>query len=122
VPEHVEHFRYLYAGLEGHTALVPWMWTSAALGLVALVLLIVPSTRAREATLAAACGAVFVSLWIDKGLGLVVGGFVPSPLGAVTDYVPTWREATITAGVWALGAIMVTGFFKITAEVRGGDR
>jgi molybdopterin-containing oxidoreductase family membrane subunit len=122
VPEHVEHFRYLYAGLEGHTALVPWMWTSAALALVALVLLIVPSTRAREATLAAACGAVFVSLWIDKGLGLVVGGFVPSPLGAVTDYVPTWREATITAGVWALGAIMVTGFFKITAEVRGGDR
>ncbi|HEX7487233.1 MAG TPA: NrfD/PsrC family molybdoenzyme membrane anchor subunit [Vicinamibacterales bacterium] len=122
VPEHVEHFRYLYAGLEGHTALVPWMWTSAALALVALVLLIVPSTRAREATLAAACGAVFVSLWIDKGLGLVVGGFVPSPLGAVTDYVPTWREAAITAAVWALGAIMVTGFFKITAEVRAGDR
>jgi molybdopterin-containing oxidoreductase family membrane subunit len=122
VPEHVQHFRYLYAGLDGHAALVPWMWTSAALAVAALVLLIVPSTRAHEATLAAACAAVFVSLWIDKGLGLVVGGFVPSPLGAVADYGPTWREATITAGVWALGAIMVTGFFRITAEVRAGDR
>jgi molybdopterin-containing oxidoreductase family membrane subunit len=55
-------------------------------------------------------------------LGLVVGGFVPSPLGAVADYVPTWREGTITAGVWALGAIMVTGFFRITSEVRAGGR
>jgi len=122
VPEHVDHFRYLYAGLDGHTALVPWMWTSACLAVVALVLLIVPSTRTSEPTLAGACVAVFVSLWIDKGLGLVVGGFVPSPLGAVTDYVPTWPEMMITAGVWALGAIMVTGFFKVTAEVRAGER
>jgi molybdopterin-containing oxidoreductase family membrane subunit len=122
VPEHVAHFTYLYAGLDGHWALVPWMWTSAGLAVVSLVVLIVPSTRNREITLAAACAAVFVSLWIDKGLGLVVGGFVPSPLGAVADYVPTWREITITAGIWALGALMVTGFFKITAEVRAGAR
>jgi len=122
VPGHVEHFRYLYAGLDGHAALVPWMWLSAGLAIVSLGLLTVPSTRTREATLAAACAAVFVSLWIDKGLGLVVGGFVPSPLGAVADYVPTWREVTITAGVWALGAIMVTGFFKITSEVRAAGQ
>jgi Ni/Fe-hydrogenase subunit HybB-like protein len=122
VPEHVEHFRYLYAGLDGHAGLVPWMWTSSALAVVSLVILILPSTRRRDPTLAAACAAIFVSLWIDKGLGLVVGGFVPSPLGAVADYLPTWREVTITAGVWALGAILVTGFFKITAEVRAGSQ
>jgi len=122
IPEHVQHFRYLYAGLEGHAALVPWMWTSAGLVTVALVLLLVPATRARDATLAAACAAVFISLWIDKGLGLIVGGFVPSPLGAVADYVPTVREVAITAGVWAIGAAMVTGFFKITAGVRASDR
>ncbi|MCX6551991.1 MAG: polysulfide reductase NrfD [Acidobacteria bacterium] len=122
VPEHVLHFRYLYAGLEGHAALVPWMWASAGLAVVALVLLIVPATRSRDATLAVACAAVFVSLWIDKGLGLIVGGFVPSPLGAVADYVPTARELTITAGVWAVGAAMVTAFFKITTDVRASDR
>jgi Ni/Fe-hydrogenase subunit HybB-like protein len=122
IPEHVQHFRYLYAGLEGHAALVPWMWTSAGLVAVALGLLLVPATRARDATLAAACAAVFISLWIDKGLGLIVGGFIPSPLGAVADYVPTVREVAITAGVWAIGAAMVTGFFKITAGVRASDR
>ena len=46
---------------------------------------------------------VFVSLWIDKGLGLIVGGFVPSPLGAVTSYVPTLPEVLIVLGIWALG-------------------
>ena len=122
IPEHVRHFAYLYAGLDGHAALVPWMWTSAVLAVVALVLLVLPAARARDATLAAACAAIFVSIWIDKGLGLIVGGLVPSPLGAVADYVPTAREVTITAGVWALGAAMVTGFFKITAGVRAGDR
>jgi molybdopterin-containing oxidoreductase family membrane subunit len=122
VPEHVAHFRYLYAGLDGHAGLAPWMWTSAGLAVASLVLLILPSTRNRDAAVAAACAAIFVALWIDKGLGLVVGGFVPSPLGAVADYVPTWREVTITAGIWAIGAIMVTGFFKITSEVRAGNR
>lgn len=118
VPDHLKHFTYLYAGLDGHTALVPWMWTSAAFALASLGLLLVPATRRRETTLAIACAAIFVSVWIDKGLGLIVGGFVPSPLGAVTDYVPSVREVAITAGVWALGAAMVTGFFKITADVR----
>jgi len=122
VPEHVRHFTYLYAGLDGHAALVPWMWASAALALAALVILVVPGARRRDSALAAACAAIFVSIWIDKGLGLIVGGLVPSPLGAVADYVPTAREALITAGVWAVGAAMVTGFFKITASVRSADR
>jgi Ni/Fe-hydrogenase subunit HybB-like protein len=122
IPEHVRHFTYLYAGLDGHALLVPWMWASAGLALVSLVLLIVPATRASDATLATACAAIFVSIWIDKGLGLIVGGLVPSPLGAVADYVPTARELLITAGVWAIGAAMVTGFFKITAAVRASDR
>jgi len=122
VPEHVRHFTYLYAGLDGHAALVPWMWVSAALALAALGLLVVPGTRRRESTLAAACAAVVGSIWIDKGLGLIVGGLVPSPLGAVADYVPTTREILITAGVWAIGAAMVTAFFKITAGVRSAHR
>jgi molybdopterin-containing oxidoreductase family membrane subunit len=55
-------------------------------------------------------------------MGLIVGGLVPSPLGAVADYVPTLREIMIAAGVWAVGAAMVTGFFRITAGVRSADR
>lgn len=118
LPEPLDPYRYLYFGLGGHAALTPWIWVSIGLAVAALALLLAPSTRGRTATLAAACAAVFVSLWIEKGLSLVVAGFVPTPFGEVPAYGPTWREATIVAGVWALGAGMVTVFFRIAAAVR----
>jgi len=96
------------------------MWTSMMLSAIALVLLIVPSTRRNEKALAWTCGMVFLSLWIDKGLGLIVGGFVPSPVGAVTGYVPTIPEMSIALGIWAIGFLMITVFYKITLSVREG--
>ena len=118
IPEHVEHFEFLYFGLDGNATLMPWMWTSSVLALASLVALLVPSVRRRESWLAVTCGMVFASLWIDKGLGLIVGGFVPSPLGAVTRYVPTLPEVLIVLGIWALGFLMVTVFYKIALAVR----
>jgi len=61
---------------------------------------------------------VFLSLWIDKGLGLIIGGFVPSPLGRVIRYVPTLPEIAIALAIWALGCLLVTVFYKITVAVR----
>ena len=118
IPEHEEHFKYLFVGLEGHASLVPWMWTSMILAVAALALLIVPKTRLNEKVLAWTCGMVFLSLWIDKGLGLIVGGFVPSPLGVVTEYAPTLPEVAIALAIWAVGVLMVTVFYKITIAVR----
>jgi Ni/Fe-hydrogenase subunit HybB-like protein len=118
IPEHMEHFKYLFVGLDGSASLVPWMWTSMVLGVVAVILLIVPRARGDERVLALAALLVFVSLWIDKGIGLIVGGFVPSPLGAVTEYAPTLPEIAITLGIWAVGFLMLTVFYKIALSVR----
>jgi Ni/Fe-hydrogenase subunit HybB-like protein len=118
IPGHMEHFRYLFAGLDGRGSLVPWMWTSAILAAIALVLLLIPKARNNERALPAICCIVFLSLWIDKGLGLIVGGFVPSPLGAVTEYAPTLPEILITLGIWSLGFLAVTVFYRITLSVR----
>ena len=118
IPEHKRHFEYLFAGLDGHDSLVPWMWTSVILAVVSLALLIVPKWRRNDRLLAVACVIVFLSLWIDKGIGLIVGGFVPSPLGAITEYSPTLPEIAITIGVWAVGALIITVFYKITLSVR----
>ena len=120
IPEHMEHFQYLFVGLEGHNALVPWMWTSVILAAVSVLLLVTPRIRNNETYLPILCVMVFLSLWIDKGLGLIVGGFIPSPLGAITEYAPTLYEISITLGIWALGFLMVTVFYKITLSVREG--
>lgn len=118
IPEHTEHFKFLFVGLQGKAPLVPWMWTSMGLAAVAIFLLLVPRYRKNETVLAVTCVMVFVSLWIDKGLGLIIGGFTPSPLGVVTSYVPTAPELAIVAGIWAVGFLMITVFYKIALSVR----
>jgi molybdopterin-containing oxidoreductase family membrane subunit len=118
IPEHMHHFEYLLFGYEGHSTLVPWIWTSFALAAVAIILLISPRFRAQEGILAIACACVFLSTWIDKGLGMVVTGFVPSPTGTITDYSPTIPEVMITFGVYAIGFLILTVLYKIALTVR----
>jgi molybdopterin-containing oxidoreductase family membrane subunit len=119
IPHHVLHFQYLFFGLEGKATLVPWMWASVIFSLLALVLLLVPATRRKDSTLILACLALFVGLWIDKGLGLVVTGFVPNPLGVVTEYWPTFPEMMIAFGVYGIGLLIITLLYKIALSVRG---
>ena len=83
IPGHMHTLDYLFFG---NGQLVPWMQTSAIFCIIAIVMLIVPATRKREDTLAIACVLLFTALWIDKGIGLVIGGFVPSPLEEITAY------------------------------------
>jgi [DsrC]-trisulfide reductase subunit P len=117
VPELMEDFRVLYLGAAGHTLLLYAARLSVVLMVGAAIMLLTPSVRGNEKTLAAACVLVFVSLWIDKGLCLTVSGFTPSPLGTITSYVPTLPEIMIALGVWAVGALMVTVFYKIALSV-----
>jgi molybdopterin-containing oxidoreductase family membrane subunit len=118
VPEHREPFAYLFFGLDGQHGLAAIMWTSVGLAVVALIALLVPRFRRKEGVLALAAAMVFVSLWLEKGMGLIVAGFVPSPLGHVTSYSPTAPEWAIVFGIWALGALMITVFYKITVTIR----
>lgn len=118
IPEHIDHIKYLFVGLHGHGVLVPWMWTAMALMLISIILLVNPATRKNESILTIACITVFVSTWIDKGLGMISGGFVPSPLHHVNEYVPTLPEIAIALGVWATGFLVLTVLYKIAVGVK----
>jgi molybdopterin-containing oxidoreductase family membrane subunit len=78
----------------------------------------VPKYRKNENLLRWACISVFLAIWIDKGLGMVVTGFVPSPLGAVTEYWPTGREFMISLGIYAAGILLITVLYKVALTVR----
>ncbi|HTF98987.1 MAG TPA: NrfD/PsrC family molybdoenzyme membrane anchor subunit [Nitrospirota bacterium] len=118
IPGHMDPFIYLYQGLDGHTELVPLMWTSAVLAAVSLVMLWIPSLRKNEGTLALACIMLFVSLWIDKGFGLVIGGFIPNPFEEVNPYWPTVPEGLIALGVWSIGLLILSLLYKVAVSVR----
>jgi len=118
IPEHMDHLTYLFVGLHGKGVLVPWMWTSMILMVVSIILLVNPVTRKNETVLVVACIAVFVGTWIDKGLGMISGGFVPNPLHHVNEYVPTLPEILIALGVWAIGFLVLTVLYKIAVTVK----
>jgi Ni/Fe-hydrogenase subunit HybB-like protein len=118
IPEHMDHIKYLFVGLHGKGAYVPWMWASIILMVIGIILTVVPSTRKNEGVLAVACVVIFLGTWIDKGLGMIAGGFTPNPLHEINEYIPTVPEITIALGVWAMGFLVLTALFKIAVSVK----
>lgn len=117
IPDHTSHFRFLLFGMGGRSLMIA-EWISMVLAFLALVLLISPRMRHNEKLLILSCLSLFVSIWIEKGLALIVTGFVPSPLGRITEYRPTATELLISAGVYAIGIFLVTVFVKIFVKTK----
>ncbi len=116
---HVASSRYLYLGLHGHHALVPWIWTAIACNLIALVLLVLPLSRSLK-WLDVACVLAIIGIWIEKGMGLVVAGFIPSPLGEIVEYSPTLNETLICFGIWAFGLLCYTVMLRVAVPILQG--
>jgi molybdopterin-containing oxidoreductase family membrane subunit len=118
IPAHKHTLQYLYFGLEGHAPLVPFMWFSLIIGLVSVGMLLSPPVRRKNGMLIAACIGLVVSIWIDKGVGLVIGGFVPTPLEQIVDYVPTVTEISVTLGIWGIGLLVLTMLLKTAITIK----
>jgi Ni/Fe-hydrogenase subunit HybB-like protein len=116
---HVASSRYLYFGLHGHHALVPWIWTAIACNLVAMVLLLLPVSRSLK-WLDLACVLAIVGIWIEKGMGLVVPGFIPTPLGEIVEYTPSLNETLICFGIWAFGLLCYTVLLRVAVPILQG--
>ena len=103
---------YLYFGLKGHNALVPWIWSGIGMNLLSTLTLIWNPGKNNPKVLVPACILLFIGIWIEKGMGLIVPGLVPSPLGEVIDYAPSWVEISIALGILAIGIGVVTALIK----------
>ncbi|MBA3009441.1 MAG: polysulfide reductase NrfD [Proteobacteria bacterium] len=123
IPSHMAHLQYLLFGYHGYHALVPWMWSGFILMTLGAIFLIIPKLRNNKTLLPITCAMIFIGAWIDKGLGMISGGFVPSPLHHVTEYAPTGKEIMITLAVYATGFLVLTILYKLATtikeEVRG---
>jgi Ni/Fe-hydrogenase subunit HybB-like protein len=68
-----------------------------------------------------ACALAFVGIWIEKGMGLIIPGFVPSTLHEWVEYIPSAAEWKIMAGIWASGLIVYTLLLKVAIPVFTGN-
>ncbi|RDD31220.1 menaquinol oxidoreductase [Prosthecochloris sp. ZM] len=121
VPSHMHSLQYLFFGLDGHGQFVPLMWLSLLTGLGSVALLLVPRLRSQSRWLIAACSGLVLSIWIDKGVGLIIGGFLPTPLDEIVLYMPTLTEISVTVGIWAIGLLLLTMLLKVAVTVKMQD-
>jgi Ni/Fe-hydrogenase subunit HybB-like protein len=112
---------YLFFGIDGHRALVPWIRTAITLNALATIALMIHPVRRNQRFLVPACATLFVAIWIEKGMGLVIPGFIPSPLGEIVEYTPTWVEVAVTVGIWALGMFVLTVLVRVALPIELGE-
>lgn len=117
---HSYPMKYLYFGLHGKARLVPWTWFASILNITAFFFFLFPRTRENFITLNMACIFVIIGIYIEKGMGLVVPGFVPDTLGEVYEYSPTMSEILVTMGIWAAGAMLYTLLLKFAIPIYTG--
>ena len=103
---------YLYFGLKGHYSLVPWIWSAIGMNLLGTLTLAFNPGQNNPKVLFPACILLFIGIWIEKGIGLIVPGLVPSPMGEIVDYAPSLVEIGVTLGILALGIFVVTVLLK----------
>lgn len=117
---HVSALKYLLVGLHGKHALVPWIWSAIAMNVIAAFLFLQPNSANRRWMLNIACVLTFIGVWIEKGMGLIIPGFVPSTLHEIVEYVPSLTEWKVSAGIWAFGLLVYTISLKIAIPVLTG--
>jgi molybdopterin-containing oxidoreductase family membrane subunit len=116
---HSESSKYLFLGLHGYHALVPWIWTAIVFNLVAMFLLVLPLSRSLK-WLNLTCVLCITGIWIEKGMGLVIPGFIPTPLGQIVEYRPSLNETLVCIGIWAFGLLAYTVFLRMSVPILQG--
>ena len=117
---HAASIHYLFFGLGGFNSLQSWIWMALLLNLVAVVILMIHPLRQNTRMLNIACGMTFIGIWIEKGMGLVIPGFIPTPLGEIFEYTPTSVELGVAAGIWAFGMLLFTVIAKAVVAIKQG--
>ncbi len=118
---HTSAVRYLYFGEHGLNALQPWIWTSTIFVVVAAILLLKPKIYENMRLLDICCVLIFVGIWIEKGMGLIIPGFIPSTLHEWVEYTPSALEWRVSAGIWAAGLLVYTLLLKVAIPIFTGE-
>lgn len=119
IPSHAHPIVFIFNGHDGlNVWLNGWMWFAVVLAFASIFLLAIPKFRNNMKILPWALVMLVIASWIDKGLGLLIGGFTPNMFETVTEYAPTGREIIVALGVYAVGALVLSLLWKIALGVK----
>ena len=106
---HIVHYEYLFFGHAGHPSpLAPYAWTSVIFSVLAFLLFIVPRLRRNFVTMNIGCLLIYFSVYIEKGIALIIPGYTPDTLGQIYPYTPSWVEIRVAIGIFGAGFLLFT--------------
>ena len=118
--EHLLYTQYVWSGIGEHRALVPFAWFGLACSVIAFLILLVPRTRKSFVTLNLGCVLIWIGVYIEKGMALVIPGMTPDTLGEIYEYTPSATEVAVSAGVFGVGFLVFTLLVKIAVPILYG--
>ena len=115
---HLVHYEYLFAGLHGQPSPIAlYAWMSLAFAIISFFLFLIPKTRRTPWTMNIGCVLIYMSVYIEKGIALIIPGFTPDQLGQVYPYVPSAIEVLVAAGVFGVGFLLFTLMVKVSVAI-----
>lgn len=118
---HAASIRYLFFGLHGHGLLRPYIWASLAMSVFAILVFSIQQLRQNKILLLIASGLAVLGIWIEKGMGLIIPGFIPTPVGDLVEYTPSLTEFFVSLGIWSFGALLFTILAKVAIAIQVGS-
>ncbi|MCA9671418.1 MAG: polysulfide reductase NrfD [Myxococcales bacterium] len=117
---HVISARYLFYGIGTHKMLAPYIWAAIVMQVLALAVCLTPAIRRRDGPLVVASVLCVVGVWVEKGMGLIVPGFIPTPAGDLVEYTPSGHEIVICLGIWCVGALLFSLMTRVALAIQNG--
>jgi molybdopterin-containing oxidoreductase family membrane subunit len=97
------------------------MWLSVGCSFAAFLLFLIPGTRRNPVTLNIGCVLIWVGVYLEKGMGLVIPGMTPDTLGEIYEYFPTSTELWVAAGIFSVGFLLFTLMVKVATPIMLGE-
>ncbi len=119
--QHIIYWKYLLFGIGKNHEIVFYSWASIIMGCIAFILFLVPSTRKNFVTLNIGTVLIYGSVYIEKGIALIVPGFTPDTLGQIYVYTPSMVEIRTAAMIFSAGFLLFTFLTKIAIAILFDD-
>jgi len=100
---------------------VPYMWLSVFCSIAAFLLFLIPATRRNWITLNLGCILIWIGVYLEKGMGLVIPGMTPDTLGEIYEYFPSTSEIWISAAIFSIGFLVFTLMVKVATPIMLGE-
>ena len=116
--QHLVHYEYLFSGLNGvPSPIAPYAWASLVFAIISFFIFLIPTTRKLPLTMNIGCVMIYLSVYIEKGIALIIPGYVPDPLGQVYPYFPSATEIRVAVGVFGVGFLLFTLMVKVSVSI-----